>query len=591
METNPLGYPVLNKKNAKKIFGNLKPKNFDPWGIENAKRNLKKFGIPVPVYSEEVWEGDLPVPPLKGEDIFSHFDNVANEQVGRFIKYGDELKSNRVQVDFNLLYHNNISPSFKTFVDTLLDHVKGGVWLRAEPVVIEDGEVFLFLDHVDTPTEPGFIFDTETFVKYKNYPIIGTACSHKAIYLWIASELLDPSLPKEQWDQFNFINVGTDNFIVAHNAAFDRTRTQAAYQLNKLGPDNFWFDTQSAHIAVSGLASGQRWLYALNGKDPSLLSAAEKRKLRYKPEWLGEGSTNSLVEVYNFHVAQPKFLLNPDTKFLGDEDKETRDIFVLSETLQEIKDQLYVAVEYAIKDSLYTHELFQVLWGNYKETTPSKIAFVGHYHLGASKVPLVPDWEEWKEEAEKVWESRNQQMEDNVKAIAKKEFEKWQKSVLDEKAGVVKYIHSDYPKFMPLLFGFKTMEEQIEFVEEYAHIDKFIRNFLNKKGEWTFKWVKGSNKFKRPDLDKHILKWLELLGFDWHPKTTKMIDDDSWMRQLDWKFTTTGTYAYKPNWYRKFQEKTVSTKNRTAHLLLRLKWDGKPILFTKDKGWCYDDGN
>merc|ERR1711975_12827 len=111
----------------------------------------------------------------------------------------------------------------------------------------------------------------------------------------------------------------------------------------------------------------------------------------------------------------------------GDEDKETRDIFVLSETLQEIKDQLYVAVEYAIKDSLYTHELFQVLWGKYKETTPSKIAFVGHYHLGASKVPLVPDWEEWKEEAEKVWESRNQQMEDNVKAIAKKEFEKWHK--------------------------------------------------------------------------------------------------------------------------------------------------------------------
>jgi DNA polymerase gamma 1 len=33
----------------------------------------------------------------------------------------------------------------------------------------------------------------------------------------------------------------------------------------------------------------------------------------------------------------------------------------------------------------------------------------------------------------------------------------------------------------------------------------------------------------------------------------------------------------------------ISTKNRISHLLLRLKWDNQPIVFLKDKGWCFKD--
>ena len=97
----------------------------------------------------------------------------------------------------------------------------------------------------------------------------------------------------------------------------------------KSEPENFYFDTLSAHIAVSGLASGQRWLYVLANKDVEDLTEEEKRKLEFRPKWAEEGSTNSLVNVYNFHVAAVRdYFGQEDVHWMKDADKEIRDVFV-----------------------------------------------------------------------------------------------------------------------------------------------------------------------------------------------------------------------------------------------------------------------
>jgi DNA polymerase gamma 1 len=228
------------------------------------------------------------------------------------------------------------------------------------------------------------------------FPIIGTAVSKDAVYIWLASELLDPSLPEEQWDQRDLIPIGENKFVAGHNISYDRVRAQEGYSLMRNRPENFYFDTLSAHIGVSGLASGQRWLYLLAAKDPENLTEEEKRKLRYAPKWLDEGSTNSLVQCYNFHVYEVRKYFGDETvRPLDQGDKKIRDVFVDATHMIQITTVLENAVEYAVKDAFYTAELFQALWPKYLDSTPSMVGLCGHYHLNGSVVPLVSDWQEW----------------------------------------------------------------------------------------------------------------------------------------------------------------------------------------------------
>ena len=71
--------------------------------------------------------------------------------------------------------------------------------------------------------------------------------------------------------------------MVGHNISYDRVRARNGYSLTNSEPENFYFDTLSAHVAVSGLASGQRWLYVLANKDVDGLTEEEKRKLAVPP--------------------------------------------------------------------------------------------------------------------------------------------------------------------------------------------------------------------------------------------------------------------------------------------------------------------
>ena len=92
--------------------------------------------------------------------------------------------------------------------------------------------------------------------------------------------MVDPLLPHDEWTQYGLIPLPNDSLVIGHNISYDRVRARNGYSLDRSEPENFYFDTLSAHIAVSGLASGQRWLYVLANKDVDELSEDEKRKLR-----------------------------------------------------------------------------------------------------------------------------------------------------------------------------------------------------------------------------------------------------------------------------------------------------------------------
>lgn len=445
-----LGYPVVDKEIHDRIFGADTPKEMTRLSKQKAENLLKQFGIQTPVdYPDHLYDGPLPLPALKGPTLRDHFEEIAREQVGVYRDLGNEFAEAKLP--------EIPPPEALVFKPGWTRYTKvKGKWKT---------------ESVPYPLEKAFTFDTETFVHAGAFPIIGTALSAKAAYIWLASELIDPSLPKDQWDQHALIPIGTGRFVAGHNISYDRVRAREGYSLENTRPENFYFDTLSAHIGVSGLASGQRWLYVLAAKDPENLSPEERRKLRYAPKWLDEGSTNSLVAAYNFHVYEIRKYFGDNAQPLGVGDKAVRDIFVKATHLSQIRQMLTEAVDYAIKDAYYTAELFQALWPKYLDATPSLVALCGHHHLNGSVVPLVPDWEDWIQNVERVFKEHNEEMTQICKDLVWKYYEEWKESKDPDT-----YSQSD-PWLSQLDWEVKTQKGK------YANVPNWVRPFIKNPNE------------------------------------------------------------------------------------------------------------
>ena len=493
MRKNELGYPVVSDEIHRKLFGTVPRPEPTQKQLDRAISLMERFKIPVPVsHADGMYDGPLPLPDLKGVTIEDHFEKIAEEQIGHHKKAADDFAK------------APLPP-----IPALDDIVLNPGWTRY--VRQESGQ--WSTETVPYPLESAFTFDTETFVQGGAFPIIGTALSSEAAYIWIADELIDPSIPQDQWTQYEMIPIGENRFVAGHNISYDRVRSREAYSLDRSEPENFYFDTLSAHIGVSGLAGGQRWLYVLAGKEPEEMTEDEKRKLRFAPKWLDKGATNSLVECYNFHVYEVRKYFGDDSvKKLGYSDKEVRDLFVNSPDLGGIRVAIFEALDYAIKDALYTAELFQALWPKYLDSTPSLVGLCGMFHLNGSVIPLPDNWKQWIQQCEDAYHEHIREMGDVCRSLSHVAFEEWR--------------------------------------ELYA---------------------------EDPD------------------KAEKFVNSDPWYEQLDWEVKTNkGKYANIPNWYRDFikePDKRITTKSQLAHVMLKLKWEGSPIVMTKKQGWCFYDEN
>lgn len=456
MQLNPLGYPVVSDEAHRKLFGNVDRPEPAKKQLDRAISHLKKFGVGTPVqFPEGLYDGPLPFPELKGETIQEHFEAIAKEQIGHYKEYADDFAQAPL-------------PPIPTIDDIVLNPG----WTRY--TFGKDGN--WVTETVEYPLESAFTFDTETFVQGGAFPIIGTALSSEAAYIWIASELIDPTIPEEDWDQYLMIPLGENRFVAGHNISYDRVRAQEGYSLERTRPENFYFDTLSAHIGVSGLAGGQRWLYVLAGKEPEEMTEEEKRKLRFAPKWLEAGATNSLVECYNFHVYEVRKYFGGDPKKLEQGDKQVRDLFVNAPDLGAIRQAIFPALDYAIKDAFYTAELFQALWPKYLDSTPSYVGLAGHNHLNGSVVPLVPNWKEWIAQCEDVYREHLEEMRRICVDLVWKNYEEWQVLYLNDPQRADAWVAKD-PWLSQLDWTVKATKGK------YAHIPQWVRPFVKNPEE------------------------------------------------------------------------------------------------------------
>jgi DNA polymerase gamma 1 len=532
MHLNEQGYPVLSDELHRRIFGSTLRPQARANALERSRGVLSKFGIQVPVdYPDNLYDGDLPFPELIGDDINEHFEAMADEFIGHHVEAADHFAECKL-------------PECPGYDDIVF---KPG-WTRYEKI-----EGVWSIESVAAPREKAYVYDCETFVTAGAFPVIGTALSSEAAYIWLAAEMCDPLLDPADWTSTSLIPLNENAFVVGHNVSYDRVRARNGYTLKTSEPENFYFDTLSAHIAVSGLASGQRWLYVLAGKDQEDLTEDEKRKLAFRPKWAEEGSTNALVNVYNFHVAAVRdYFGQENVHYMKDADKEIRDVFVKATSI----DQLALRrdlVAYAMDDAFYTSELFQALWPKYKSATPSKVGIAGHYFLNGSRIPVAPSWEKWIGHVEKVFHKHNDEMSAICHNLINKYVDEWR----------------------------ELLDKDIERVRvEWFETEKY------KEFDLDF----GNRKTITLPL---LFKALDKECYAWRTECDKFIEADPWLSQLDWEPRAyAGKFTKMPKWAAQWlvdPESRITTKTPIMGVLLRLEWESQPVYYTRKDGYCYEE--
>jgi DNA polymerase gamma 1 len=386
---NSLGYAVLSDAMNSKVFGSdVQPSITDGKKISLIKEEMEKFGVEFPVKNpESFFIEDFSLPQLKAGNIKDHFDAISKSLISDTVK---------VMKDFA---YTDIpdAPDRTTFF------LYAG-WVKYP----FDGSPEI----VDGIEEDIAVYDCETFVKGSEFghPILATAVTPKAYYIWMHESFVNTKTPYQP----TLVPVGgKDKILIAHNVAFDRARTQEAYTLGKT---NLWFDTMSAHINVSGLASGQRWWY--------LQKAAKKASYKADPVWADKGSMNNLIDCYNFHC-QPMVPLEA-------EDKKIRNIFVDAASMEEFVPERDDLIAYALNDVKITFELYSILCLKYIQNNPSLTTLIGHFGISSAHLPVVNDWEKWFADCEKQWEDSISRQEEILSEMAQEVYQSWNEGELTD---------------------------------------------------------------------------------------------------------------------------------------------------------------
>ena len=386
---NPLGYVVLSDAMNAKVFGSgYVAKDPGQKKVSVVMEEMERFGVEFPVNNpDNFFLEDFALPELRADSIKDHFDTISKE-----------VCKDRVELMKDFAYTEIPEPPDKTKYFLYAGWVKYP--FDGSPEVVDGIE------------ESIGVFDCETFVKGSDFahPILATAVTDKAYYIWMHPSFVNSKIPYEPM----LVPLGCkDGLFIAHNVAYDRPRTQEAYVLGKT---NSWFDTMSAHINVSGLASGQRWWY--------VQKQTKKSSYKADPIWADKGSMNNLIDCYNFHC-RPAIPLEQ-------EDKKIRNTFVDAISMEDFVSSRDELIKYAINDVKITFELYAILVLKYLQNNPSLTTLAGHFGVAGAKLPVVSNWGEWFNSCEEAWRSSIAQQEKTLSQFAKELYEAWNEGELTD---------------------------------------------------------------------------------------------------------------------------------------------------------------
>ena len=174
---NSLGYVVLSDSMNTKVFGQgITAEDLGKKKVVEVREEMKGFGVNFPVKNpDNFFIDDFDLPELQASTIEKHFDSISKE-----------VTADRVRLMKDFAYTEVPDAPEKT------EFVLHAGWVRYP--FGGDAEV------VDGIEEQIGVFDCETFVKGSDFahPILATAVTEKAYYIWMHPSFVNPKIPYDR---------------------------------------------------------------------------------------------------------------------------------------------------------------------------------------------------------------------------------------------------------------------------------------------------------------------------------------------------------------------------------------------------------
>lgn len=399
---------LLSEDLHKQIFPGEPLPRPPPALLNISKSHLGQNGLS-PEGAGVVPELNLPLPPLEGDNVRTHFHALGHYAAEPYMSMALEFA------------RADLPPMPKRWA-----HVPG--WTRYG----RDGSV---KQVEDLKGERLVCFDVETLYKLSQYPVMATAASPDAWYSWISPNIFEdppkePPRSQEPWDRSvpdcypkTLIPLFGDNkqptIVVGHNVGYDRGRVAEEYSLD-LTPTR-WLDTLSLHVATRGITSVQRPAWMKHKKNKETKAQQHDETLEYLQEasetddllreslaefsatmnddpaveiqtWEDTTSVNSLAEVARLHCGIKV-------------DKSVRDRFGDESVLHasQLRSELDELLEYCAKDVQITHDVYKVVLPLFMTSCPHPATFAGVLSMGNAFLPVDRNWEKYLQNAESMY--------------------------------------------------------------------------------------------------------------------------------------------------------------------------------------------
>ncbi|QFZ30470.1 putative DNA polymerase gamma [Clavispora lusitaniae] len=378
---------------------------------------------------------------------------------------------------------------------------------------------------VSCPLENEIVFDVEVLYKRSPYALMCTAVTPKAWYGWVSPVLLHHKDPNLDWDHLiPFDTHAAPKLLVGFNVSYDRARILEEYSIKQ--SKAFFLDAMALHISLSGFCSQQR------------------------PTWNKHKKHKS--------EAEKETEVDPE-----EESSMVRDDFSAAEVAQELLDDPWLS-----------------------KGAPNSLANVAEFHCGIKMDKDLRD----------TFSSTN--VEDVVS-----DFQNLMHYCASDVEATFAVAQKLYPQFRaktphPVSFAAlkslgslvlpttKKWNNYIESAEKvYDENRNAVSSILKERANELIRFIEEQNDSLKPDYESD--PWLKQLN--WTLKAQRLKKDGS-------PYAKQAFLTGYPEWYRDLfktssetgqKEMNLSVRSRITPLLLRLKWEGNPLIWTESAGWCF----
>ncbi|KAG5362786.1 DNA polymerase gamma [Yarrowia sp. B02] len=520
---NPMGIQMLSSGIYNQLFGDYEMSSSftkpEMAKLETmAKHHLTKHELlGKKTKKENIIDFDLP--PMLGTSLDEHFYRMAKVMGEPYMDIVQEMMTKEFPARPN-------QKDIKTNISGWVRYAKG-----KKP------------EKVEYPREHGLVFDIEVLYKVSGYPVVASAVSTEAWYVWMSPWLVDKKKagkekakaaegenlivnhPKESMHLIPMGPPDEPRVIVGHNIGYDRQAVKEEYSLQQT--KNFFLDTLSLHVSVNGMCSRQRGTWMKARKDQKrmkklmddedlgnqenvneLLDLSDDLADAYSEDpWVMVSATNSLAEVAHLHLNGLVM------------SKDDRELFS-QETLEELRQHVKQAVDYNITDVDITAQVFKKILPLFLKTCPHPVSFTALKNVSSAILPTDSEWKDYLDRCETMY----QDMKNSIDA------------------------------------GLQSLVNEAVKLKDEADKEPWLNDPWLSQIDWTIKPVKM---VKIPAKQG---------GGERLPKNVKFPGYPEWYKSL-FKSSTGPMH--------------ITTKTRLTPLLLRLKWEGYPVVWSDKEGWMF----